>query len=127
MFGKISMFGNLKRYFPCKKCKVCRTSETIKTSTFTSNVTNKLYNIKDFITCGAVGVVYLLICPCGLQYIGRTTQALNIWIGEDLGNIRRGFIGHSVSRHFRLHHNRNTTPLKVIAIEKYTPIGEEAI
>lgn len=47
---KISMFGNLKGFFPCKRCKVCRTSQTIKTSSFTSNVTAKVYNIKDFIT-----------------------------------------------------------------------------
>lgn len=118
---KISMFGSLKGFFPCRKCKVCRTSQTIRTSSFSARVTSKVYNIKDFITCGTVGVVYLLICPCGLQYVGRTTCALNVRIEEYLGNIRRGFIGHSVSKHFRLHHDRNSTLLKVIAIEKFTP------
>lgn len=56
-----------------------------------------------------------------LQYVGRTTRALNIRIGEHIGNIKRGFIGHSVSKHFRLCHNQNSSLLQVIAIEKYVP------
>lgn len=64
---KISMFGNLKGFFPCRRCTVCSTSKTIKTSTFSSYVTSKVYNITDFITCGTIGVFYLFRCPCGFQ------------------------------------------------------------
>lgn len=115
---KASMFGNLKGFFPCKRCKVCKTSKTLS---FSSQVTSKVYKISDFLTCGTVGVVYLLKCPCGLQYVGRTTRALNIRIGEHLSNIRRGFLRHSIYKHFSLHHHRDPSLLEVISIERYTP------
>ena len=115
------MFGHLKGCFPCKKCAVCKTSQTIRTSTFTSHVTSKTFQISEFITCSTVGVIYLLKCPCGLQYVGHTTRALNVHIGEHLSNIRRGFIGHSVSSHFRHFHHQDTSLLQVIAIEKFVP------
>lgn len=118
---KVQMFGNLKGFFPCRRCAVFRSSKTVKSSTFSSFVTSKVYSIKDFITCGIVGVIYLLNCPCGFQYIGRTTRALKIRIDEHLSNIRRGFIGHSVWWHFRQLHNWDLSLLEVIAIEKSTP------
>lgn len=49
------------------------------------------------------------------------TRALKERIGEHLANIQKGFIGHSVSRHFRHHHNRNPYPIQVIVIERYIP------
>lgn len=40
-------------------------------------MTNKDYKIKDRITCSTQGVVYMLECKCGLQYVGRTSRALH--------------------------------------------------
>lgn len=119
---KIGMFGNLKGFFPCKRCKLCKTSKTVSTSSFSSNVTSKRYEIDEFITCGTIGVICLLICPCGLQYVGRTTQALKVRINEHLTNICKGFIGHSVSRHIRECYGRDHSQLKIIAIEKYSAL-----
>lgn len=76
-----------KRFFsPCKRWQVCKNSKTMRTSKFTSHVTSKTYNIEDFITCCTIGVIYLFRCLCGLQYVGRTTRALNCC---HLANIRK--------------------------------------
>lgn len=116
----MSMFGNVIGFFPCKRCSVCKTSRTTRTSSFSSHVTSKVYNSKDFITCQTIMVIYLLRCLCSLQYVGRTMLALNVRIGEHLTNIHKGFIGHSVSKHFHYHHGRNPSLLQVIATEKIT-------
>lgn len=118
---RVSMLGNLKGFFPCRKCSACASSKTIRTSTFSSYVTSRTYSITEFITCGTIGVFYLRRCPCGFQYIGRTTRALEIRIGEHLSNIRRGFIGHSVLWHFHQFHNLDPSLLEVIVIEKFVP------
>lgn len=69
-----------KGYYPCKKCYTCRhTKESKKKkSSFISTVTTKEYPIEDFISCQTEGVVYLLECPCRIQYIGRTKSELKI-------------------------------------------------
>lgn len=56
--------------------------------------------MKTFITCYTPNVVYLLTCPCGFQYNGSTIRLLQVRINEHIGNIKRGFKGHPVSRHY---------------------------
>lgn len=47
-----------------------------KKKEFTSTSTGKSYALKDFITCSTKGVVYMLKCSCGIQYVGRTSREL---------------------------------------------------
>lgn len=86
------------------------------------------HKIGQFINCGTPYVIYGLICPCGLLYVGRTTRPLRTRFSEHKCSIINSNIHHrsiknkknhnySVPRHFREHHNGNPTGLKVFGIE----------
>lgn len=111
----------MKGYFPCNNCRICRESKTKKTNKFKSNVTGKEYEIKNFISCHTKGVIYLLTCECGQQYVGRTIRTGCKRVGEHLTNIRKGFLDHSLSKHFSIQHHRNPKNLEIVLIEKYVP------
>lgn len=74
-----------------------------------------------FITCTSEGVVYLIQCPCGLQYVGRTKRAPKVRLTEHINNIRRGFDKHPVSRHFDEVHSRDPSNTLYVGIDKYRP------
>lgn len=114
------LFGFLSGFYACGKCATCRkASRNIKRrKEFVSYVTKKSYKIEGLITCSSEGVVYMLECDCGLQYVGRTSRALHVRIGEHISNIKRGVKTHSVSRHFRLCHQRDPRCLKFWGVEK---------
>lgn len=65
-------FEDLKGFYPCRKCRVCKinTLHGRRFTDFTSTRTGMTYPIKSFITCSTKCVVYLLRCPCGLEYVG---------------------------------------------------------
>ncbi len=79
---------------PCKICSACENA--IKTDSFTSTTTQKTFKIKETITCSSSFVIYLISCPCGLQYIGKTNRQLKIRINEH----GRMDIHSPVERHF---------------------------
>lgn len=54
----------------------------------------------------------LLTCPCGFQYIERTTCTLKGHLGEHISNIKSGFKDHPVSRHYLEVHNRTLQVLQ---------------
>lgn len=103
---RIQLFGNLKAFFPCKRCKVCASSRTLKTSIFFT------YHLKNILHTWFHYMWYhrgdlLVSLSLWLPTCGRTTHALKIREGEHLSNIHRGFADHSVSQHFRQYHNRD--------------------
>ena len=114
---------NLTGYFRCKRCQVCslNSCKNRKICSFQSTATNKTFEVEPFITCSTKGVIYLIQCPCGLQYIGRTKRALSVRLNEHIAKIRAGFDKHSVSRHFDLKHNRDPSNTLFVGIDKYRP------
>ncbi|CAJ0941960.1 unnamed protein product [Ranitomeya imitator] len=44
--------------------------------------------------------VYVIECGCGLQYVGRTIQAMHVRMNKHRQNIRNGYLMHSLSKHF---------------------------
>lgn len=60
-----------------------------------------------------------MICPCGLQCVGRTMRAMNVRVKEHITNIKKGFPKHSVSRHYLEWHNEN--PAGTTFIARFTP------
>lgn len=57
----------------CKKpkCKLCKDIQT--TTTFSSHVTGKSYEIRQSVDCTSTNVIYLIDCDvCGIQYVGET-------------------------------------------------------
>ncbi|MEE6521975.1 hypothetical protein FKM82_020351 [Ascaphus truei] len=81
------------------------------------NNQKETFKIKQYMNCHTEYVIYLLECPCGLQYVGKTKRAIKTRILEHLSNIRRGVLTHSVSKHFALFHNSSTKGLKFTGIE----------
>lgn len=95
----------------CGQCAACKNTGGLKppVRSFSSAVTKQTFKCKFEATCGTQGVVYLLQCPCNLQYVGKTKTAFKIRVGEHIRNIKNGIITHSVSDHFSKFHNKDPT------------------
>lgn len=79
-------------------CIVCQHSASGKGKMveFTSSITHKKYPIKQFCTCGTKYIVYLITCPCGKQYVGRTICTFSVRVGEDIALIKSRDTKHTV-------------------------------
>lgn len=89
---------------------------------FKSNVTNETFQIFSKLSCDFSHVIYLLECPCHLQYVGRTYQTLRARMNNHRYNILHGYQKHSVSRHAASHYKCDFTNFSITPIEQ---IGEE--
>ena len=114
-------FQDMKGYYPCKKCRVCQfnTNGRTKSLEFGSTSTGRQYPIKVFCTCATTHVVYLVTCPCGKQYVGRTIRAFSVRVGEHVTKIIGGSTKHTVPRHYRECHARNPKGSQFLIIDKY--------
>lgn len=84
--------------FKCGRCSFCKQIKTGRE--FTSSVTGSAYEIRDFINCRSVGVIYQATCPCPKDYVGKTRRVLRTRIVEHLGDIWRE-VDTPLSRHMR--------------------------
>lgn len=118
---KVSSFQKISGYHQCRRCQVCTLNKirSKKTELFISTSTLREHKIESFSTCSSTGIVYLLQCPWGLQYIGRTKRSMQVRLGEHITNIKSGFKDHSVSRHYDLHHKRNPANTLFLWISRY--------
>ena len=80
---KENFLGNNYSITPCgiSNCRVCINLVTNKT--FTSNVTNKTYDIinrtGEDLNCKSQNVIYVTTCKnCNIQYVGETTNPLHL-------------------------------------------------
>ncbi|CAJ0961956.1 unnamed protein product [Ranitomeya imitator] len=71
--------------FPCLSCMCC--SNVIKGNEILHPRTGKAFPIKEYYTCNSNFVVYLIMCPCGLLYVGETTQAIKSRISSHKSTI----------------------------------------
>lgn len=115
-----SFFHNLVGYYPCKKCVgyLHNTRGRSKSLEFKSMTTNSVYPIRVFYTCATRHIVYMIMCPCGKQYVGHTIRTFTIRVGEHIAKIKNGDTKHTVPRHYREHHNCDP---KFLVIDKYIP------
>lgn len=112
----------LIHFFSCRKCICCRTVNRITRGlTNVTNLDHEVFEIDKFITCNSSHVVYLMWCPCGLYYVGRTKRLLKVRIAEHLANIRNGFKFYSVSLHFKEKHNQDPSLLQFCGIDQVAP------
>ena len=116
-----SFFFQLVGYHPCKKCTVCKynISSRSKNLEFRSTVTGKTYPIKHFCTCSTKYVVYLITCPCGQQYVGRTIRKFSVRVAEHIALILAGDIHHTVPRHYKKHHAQNPNGTQFLIIDQF--------
>ncbi len=93
--------------YQCGNCTQC--NNTSKTSFFCHSRTGKTYRINSVITCVSTHVVYLIRCPCGLGYVGKTSRQLKQRISEHKISIRRKDVNYPVAAHFlALNHDVST-------------------
>lgn len=105
-------------FFPCRNCTSCHNIQ--KTDHFICFSTGRRYNIRQFITCSSVNVIYLLSCPCGLQYVGCTRRQLRVRLNEHRSAINRGDPKSPVARHFN-EAKHSASDLKSVGIDRVLP------
>ncbi|OCT98475.1 hypothetical protein XELAEV_18010709mg [Xenopus laevis] len=94
--------------FPCMECNCC--SSIIKGPNINHPTSGQEIKLNAFATCKTTYVIYVLKCPCGMLYVGKSIRPVNVRIKEHKGNIRNfkvdSYSDTSVSRHFhRAKHN----------------------
>lgn len=99
----------------CGHCIQC--NSVITGQHFCHPLTGKKYAIRDFLTCSTANVIYLLKCPCGKTYVGKTNRALKVRISEHRSAIRRHDLNSSIARHF-LALQHQVSQLRFMAIEQ---------
>lgn len=90
-------------------CKTCRYAKPVKMFHDSDHATS--FNIKSYINCNSVGVVYVIECTkCDLLYVGNTTRKLKTRVMEHLNYIVNPTYTNisNVARHFIQEHNRST-------------------
>lgn len=101
--------------YRCAHCAQC--NFTYKCNTYTHPHTGKVLKIKGVISCNSKNVIYMIKCPCGLAYIGKTTRCIKTRIAEHRSSIRLNDQKNPVAVHFNtFRHNLST--LKYIGIEQ---------
>lgn len=104
--------------YRCGNCAQC--NNTTKTKSFQHPHTGKSISIKSIITCASTHVVYLLKCPCGLAYVGKTTRKLKQRISEHKSSIRRNDRDYPVAVHFN-DAQHDVCTLRFCGIEQVPP------
>ncbi|XP_041424973.1 uncharacterized protein LOC121395471 [Xenopus laevis] len=104
--------------FPCLGCNCC--SSIIKGPNIHHPISGQEIKLNTFATCKTAYVIYVLKCPCGLVYVGKTIRPVHMRIKEHKGNIRNFKAGTysdtPVSRHF-FEHKHNACQLKWKVLE----------
>ncbi|CAJ0942722.1 unnamed protein product [Ranitomeya imitator] len=107
-----------KGTFPCLNCNQC--SNVLKGDTIYHPYTRKMYNINNSFTCNSNFVVYLIKCPCGLLYVGETTQAIKDRISKHKSTIRCKNLLLPIPDHFSSK-GHSVSQLRFQVIEQVTP------
>lgn len=104
----------------CGRCKACvDIGNTISCKIIKDFQTNDgdTYQLHDYTTCDTENIIYLIQCPCGLYYVGRTCRKLKTRIRELWRNIMLGLHTHPLSLHYKYKHNQNPKGSKFWALE----------
>ena len=105
--------------FPCHNCVHC--NAMIKGGEYLHPQSGKKLKVKGTITCKTKYVVYMLKCPCGLCYIGKTKRELKLRISEHKSNIRNNDERSPVARHFN-EKGHKVCSLRFQGIEMVAPL-----
>ncbi|XP_068099729.1 uncharacterized protein [Hyperolius riggenbachi] len=90
-------FSDRKGCYKCYKCNVCNSLITGKY--FSDPRNGRKHYLKDYYNCNTEYCTYMLRCPCGLAYVGKTTNAFKV----------------------RFQHHRSDIRLALDALEKVAP------
>jgi predicted GIY-YIG superfamily endonuclease len=89
-------------------------------SSYTSKVTGKQYNIFCSVNCKSANIIYISEClVCGLQYVGESKRPFHKRLNEHRSDLtKKSFL--PVSRNFRLydHSLEDFNRMKILVIEQ---------
>ncbi|OCT78183.1 hypothetical protein XELAEV_18029290mg [Xenopus laevis] len=105
--------GNYK----CFNCSIC--NSMIQTTSFSHPRTSQRFQIKQRITCQSTYVVYALVCPCGLYYIGKTIQKLKDRFIKHKSVIKIGQATTPLVQHC-IEYRHNVSSLRFMGIDQIT-------
>ncbi|XP_041423550.1 uncharacterized protein LOC121395076 [Xenopus laevis] len=94
--SNISMIPIQPGVFKCKGCVMCGT--LILGTGFAHPHTGKKYSIRQRMSCETTMVVYIIKCPCGLLYCGKTVRQLKERIGMHRSSIRAALNPERIAR-----------------------------
>lgn len=100
--------------YPCLGCVNCKM--ILKGEFFEHSDTKRKYQLKHFLTCNSEWVIYVIICPCSLLYVGETTCTLKTRLNGHRYSIRKKRQDLPVSKHF-YEVGHNEWDMKVIAVD----------
>ena len=118
----ISMLGLPKPFghFKCMNCAAC----TLTKDTKSIEINGSCVQQKKFSNCNTKNVVYCILCPCGLPYIGQTIQPVKARILQHRSRIRCAVQGAPLVNHFLTKgHNENDLQWSVIFVGNKDPRG----
>ncbi|XP_071986734.1 uncharacterized protein [Engystomops pustulosus] len=99
--------------FPCLHCAQCTNIQ--RGDSFTHPLSGKRYSIRGYYTCDTDYCVYLIKCPCGLAYIGETTQRIRDRICKHKSTIRLNNTLLPIPAHFlEARHSINQLKFQII-------------
>ncbi|XP_075445305.1 uncharacterized protein LOC142488853 [Ascaphus truei] len=110
--------GGKQGNFRCMNCSVCNSLTT--GDVFCHPHSGKKITIHNRITCRSTFVVYIIRCPCGLVYVGKTTRMLKVRYIEHKSVIRKGTDPTVLVQHC-VEHRHNVSSLRVMGIEHIAP------
>ena len=108
-----------KGFYICGNCKACKASKNRSTITSTMGQT---VPISKYLTCLSDYCVYVLMCPCGLMYVGSTIFATKKRILEHRRAIVHSDVTYPVARHFASCHNANPEGLSFCSVDRVPPL-----
>lgn len=100
--------------FPCLGCAQC--NSVTKGPYFTHPLTGQRFKIPGHFSCLSSFVIYFIKCPCGIGYIGKTTQQIRDRISQHKSTIRTKKLGLPLPDHF-LSNNHHVYQLKFQVID----------
>ncbi|OCT86954.1 hypothetical protein XELAEV_18020644mg [Xenopus laevis] len=103
---------------PCYNCNQC--PFVYKGKDFVHHETGYIAHLRGFYTCVSKYVVYVLVCPCGLIYVGEV-QMIKSRISQHRSAINLSNMSQPVSKHF-LEKGHSADQLRFMVLEMIPPL-----
>lgn len=101
--------------YPCLSCVNC--NNVIKGDYISHPRSGSKIKISGYFTCDSQHVVYMLKCPCGSVYVGKTIRPVKKRICEHKSAIRNRDVRSPVARHFA-REKHNVAQLRFLVLEQ---------
>ncbi|OCT82437.1 hypothetical protein XELAEV_18024967mg, partial [Xenopus laevis] len=111
--------GRYKGMYPCLSCVQC--PFILKGREFVHPQTGQQIQLRGHFTCISKFAIYVLTCPCGLIYVGETTQMVKSRISQHRSSINLGNTTLPVSKHL-VDLGHTADQLKFMVLEVVPPM-----